>query len=109
MAKKSKPSKAPQTPHNQEFRETAIKLALAGDKSIAEVARELELPAWKLYDWVKSWKRKEGKTSNGTGGTATSKGSAEDELRKLQKRNKELEQEVEILKKAAAYFAKTLL
>jgi hypothetical protein len=32
--------------HNQESRETAIKLALAGDKSIAEVARELGLPEW---------------------------------------------------------------
>ncbi|HEY9776328.1 MAG TPA: transposase [Planktothrix sp.] len=86
--------------YNQEFRETAIKLALAGDKSIAEVARELDLPEWKLYGWVQSWRKKNEKGSG--------KGSDE-ELRKLQKRNKELEQENEILKKAAAYFAKTLL
>ena len=63
----------------------------------------LGLPGWKLYDWVKAWKKKEGKAAAG------GKGSAEDELRKLQRRNKELEMEVEILKKAAAYFAKTLL
>jgi transposase len=94
--------KQPQKPaYNQEFRETAIKLAFAGNKSIANVARELGIPEWKLYGWVQSWKRKNAKDSG--------KSSADEELRKLQKRNKELEQENEILKKAAAYFAKTLL
>jgi transposase len=101
--KKTTKSKGPKTAYSQEFRDTAVKLALAGNKSTAEVARELELPEWKLYAWVQSWKKKHsGSASNGVS-------SADDELRKLQKRNKELEQEVEILKKAAAYFAKTLL
>ena len=102
MSKKTKPSKAPKPAYTQEFRNTAIQLALAGNKSITEVARELGLPQWKLYDWVKSWKKK-GSQSVGNG-----KSPAEEELRKLQKRNKQLELEVEILKKAAAYFAKNL-
>ena len=102
MSKKIK-SKTPQTAYNQEFRDTAIKLALAGNKSIGEVARDLGLPEWKLYGWVQAWKKKGGATAT------NGKESGDDELRKLQKRNKELEQEVEILKKAAAYFAKTLL
>jgi|SRR5277367_2654657 transposase len=97
---KKKPSK---TAYTEEFRETAIKLALEGNKATAEVARELGLPEWKLYGWVQSWKKKNSKAS------ITSKDASGEELRKLQKRNKELEQEVEILKKAAAYFAKTLL
>jgi len=95
-----KPEKAAYT---AEFRETAIKLALAGDKPTADVARELGLPEWKLYGWVQSWKKKNKKAEHQSGK------SAEEELRKLQKRNRELEQENEILKKAAAYFAKTLL
>jgi len=82
--------------YNQEFRDTVIKLALAGNKSTADVARELGLPEWKRYGWVQSWKKKNGKVAT------AGKGSSEEELRKLQKRNKELEQEVEILKKAAA-------
>ena len=103
MTKKANPRKAPQAAYTQEFRETAIRLAIAGNKSIGEVARELGLPEWKLYSWVKQWKKKNTKS------TSTATTSAEEELKKALKRNKELEQEVEILKKAAAYFARTLL
>ena len=38
--------------------------------------------------------------------TSTGATTTNDEILKLQKKNRELEQEVEILKKAAAYFAK---
>ena len=89
--------------YTAEFRDTAIKLALAGDKSIAEVARELGLPEWKLYGWVQAWKKKSANVEQ------KSSKSAEERLKQLEKRNKELEMENEILKKAAAYFAKTLL
>jgi len=102
MSKRTKSTKATNQAYSPEFRETAIKLSLGGQKSIAEVARELDIPARKLYDWVSAWKKKNDQ------GQSRSNGS-DDELRKLQKRNKELEMENEILKKAAAYFAKTLL
>jgi transposase len=103
MTKKSKHNKALQQVHNQEFRETAIKLALTGNKAISEVAGELGLAPKLLYSWVSAWKKKNGQV------TASNKNPASDELQRLQKRNKQLELEVEILKKAAAYFAKTLL
>ncbi len=103
MTKKITSKKLSKAGYNEEFRETAIKLALAGNKSTGEVARELGLPEWKLYGWVQTWKKKNGNSGSNR------KSSPEEELRKLQKRNKELEQENEILKKAAAYFAKTLL
>ena len=91
------------TQFNREFRETAVKLALAGDKPIAQVAREMEVPEKSLYAWVNSWKKRNQKISQKV--TA----SSEERLKQLEKRNKELEMENEILKKAAAYFAKTLL
>lgn len=96
-------AKKKQEKYSQEFRETAIKLALAGDRSIAEIARELGLPGWKLYNWVQSWKKKNTKAQQG------SEKSAEERLKQLEKKYKQLEQENDILKKAAAYFAKTLL
>ncbi len=88
---------------NREFRETAVKLALAGDKPIAQVAREMDIPEKSLYAWVNSWKKRNQKISQ----KATA--SSAERLKQLEKRNKELEMENEILKKAAAYFAKTLL
>ena len=88
--------------YTQEFRETAIKLALAGEKSIAEVARELSLPEWKLYSWVQVRKKKNRKVQQ-------SGPTVEEKLKQAEKRNKEVTLENEILKKAAAYFAKTLL
>lgn len=94
-----------QSAHTREFRETAIKLALAGNKSTAEVARELGLPEWKLYGWVQTWKKQQGQSKKACGPA----NSPDDRLRELEKRNRELELENEILKKAAAYFAKTLL
>jgi transposase-like protein len=103
MAKKIRQPRVPQAAYTQEFRETAIKLAMAGNKTIGEVASELGLPPKKLYSWVGAWKKKHPQPA-GNG-----KASTDDELRKLQKRYKELEMENEILKKAAAYFARTLL
>jgi transposase len=91
MTKRKKPAPTARASSTQEFRDTAVQLALSGNKSTAEVARELGIPAWKLYGWVQNADKR-----NNVGSTA------DDALRKLQKRNKELELEVEILKKAAA-------
>jgi len=100
MTKKQKPKAPSAAGFDREFRETAVKLALAGTKSIAEVARELGLPAWKLYGWVNAAREKSDSASSDT------PGSKDEAYLKLQKRYRELEQENEILKKAAAYFAR---
>ena len=107
MSKKTKPNKAQQGTYNQEFRETAIKLALAGDKPISEIAGELGMPVKRLYAWLSAWKKKNGSYAGST--ASGTKSLTDDEVRRLQKRNKELELENEILKKASAYFARTLL
>ena len=66
------------------------------------MGRELGIPDWRVRDWVRSVKRKEGQHEKITG-----KSQAQ-ELAELKRRNKQLEMEVEILKKATAYFAKSL-
>jgi transposase len=86
--------------HTREFKENAVRLVLAGDRSAAAIARELGVPGWKLRAWVRSYQADQ---STGKGsGTIPS----QEELAKLRKENKQLRMENEILKKATAYFAK---
>ena len=82
--------------YTQEFRDKAVKMAQSPGKSIAFVALELGVPAWKLRTWIGESKQ-------------TLERSTEiSELIQLQNENRRLKEEVEILKKAAAYFAKNL-
>ena len=82
--------------YTREFKERAVRLSRVPGKSIALVALELGVPAWKLRLWVKESKEK------------LERSSEVDELIRLQNENRRLKEEVEILKKAAAYFAKSL-
>ena len=88
--------------HSQEFRENTARQVLVLGKTASAVARELGIAEWKVRDWVRAVKRKEGQHERITG-----KSQAQ-ELAELRKRNKQLEMECEILKKATAYFAKAL-
>lgn len=93
--------------YSPEFRSTAVQLALAGDKPVAQIAKELGVDKYVLYSWVKLAKQS-GRTAPAQG-KKTESTPAEQQLKELQKKYKQLEMENEILKKAAAYFAKTLL
>ena len=89
MAKKKTPA------YTKEFQERAVSLSKAPGNSVASVALMLGVPAWKLRNWVEDSKRK------------LERSSEVSELIRLQNENRELRQELEFLKKAAAYFAKT--
>jgi len=82
--------------YTKEFQDNAVRLASLGDKPVAAVARELGVPEWKLRGWLKRHEQQSGKSSD------------LEELRRLHTENKRLKEENEILKKAAAYFAKNL-
>jgi transposase len=88
--------------HSQEFRENAARQVLVLGKTASAVARELGVAEWKVRDWVRSVKKKEGQHQKITGKTHA------EENAELKKRLKQLEMENEILKKATAYFAKAL-
>lgn len=84
------------TRFNKEFKDSAVKL-VEGGRSAAQVARELDLPEWKIQGWVRDSK----KNKNATVGDV----NLLEELKRLKKENARLQEEAEILKKAAKYFA----
>ena len=92
--------KRPRRAFSEEFKAGAVRLVLDEGKTIAQVARDLDLNANSVATWVSQARadRSQGKT----GLTTEERG----ELARLRKENRELRMEREILKKAAAFFAK---
>jgi transposase len=87
-------------PHPVEFRQRAVALARAGDKPIALVAKELQISESCLRNWIAQTDADE------LGGTGRLTAAEKKELAELRRRNRQLEMENEILKRAAAYFAR---
>ncbi|WP_067708411.1 transposase [Nocardia yamanashiensis] len=85
--------------HPREFRERAIELARAGDRPIGQVASSLGISESCLRNWVKRADVDDGVREGLT--------SAErSELVELRRKARRLELENEVLRKAAAYFAR---
>ena len=88
--------------YTREFKAEAVRRIAAEGESLAEVARELGLGESLLRSW-KSAPASEGEQAfPGKGNTP----AAEEGLRRLRAENQGLRMEREILKKAAAFFAK---
>lgn len=86
-------------PHPPEFRMRAIAEARKGDKPISQIAAELRISESCLRNWLAA-----DDVENGTKpGLATAE---KKELAELRKRVRQLEIEHEILKRAAALFAR---
>ena len=83
-----------------EFKAQAVRLVLDEGKSVGAVARELDLVPSALGLWVKH--AQADRTKGRTGLTTAER----EELARLRKENRILQEEREILKKAAAFFAK---
>ncbi len=83
-----------------EFKGGAVRLVLDEGKSIGAVARELDLTPSALGSWVS--RAQADRTKGRTGLTSEERA----ELARLRKENRELRMERDILKKAAAFFAK---
>jgi len=86
------------------FRAEAVDLIRSGERSIPQIARDLGINDQTLRNWVK---RAEIDAGRGTPGELTTDERAE--LTRLRRENRLLQQEREILKKAAAWFAKETL
>ena len=86
-------------PYPLEFRREAVELLRRSGKSVPELARELGVSEQSLRNWRRQIDIDEGRTS----GLASDE---REELRRLRRENRILTEEREILKKAAAFFAK---
>ena len=78
----------------------AVRLVLDEGKSVGAVARDLDLTETALWEWVK--RARADRTKGRTGLTSAER----EELVQLRKENRQLRLEREILKNAAAFFAK---
>jgi transposase-like protein len=84
-----------------EFRAKAVQLVRSSNKTVAEVSRDLDLTPSSLGNWVKQAEIDAGR---GPAGALTTE--EREELSRLRKEVRVLKEEREILKKAAAFFAK---
>ncbi len=83
--------------YDKEFKKNAVKLSYASTKSVSEVAEDLGISSGILFRWRKLYTPQGEKTQYAT---------LEEEYRALKLENAELKIERDMLKKAAAYFAK---
>lgn len=85
-----------------QFKKDIVKLYLNGERTCPSLASELGLHENTIYKWIQQYKSDPDQAFPGSG---HAKDEA-DELRKAQRRIKDLEEELAIVKQAAVYFAK---
>ncbi|GAA6169663.1 transposase [Sessilibacter corallicola] len=91
--------------YTEEFRREAVKRSEKPGVTQAQVAKELGVSAQQIANWKRQFIRLSDKQFNSVDGVDYSKKESE-ELRRLRRENKRLQEEMDFLKKAAAYFAK---
>ena len=84
-----------------EFKKDTVRLIRESGKTVAEIARDLDLTESAVRNWLDQADIDEGRGAHGELTTAE-----REELQRLRRENKQLQMEREILKKAAAFFAK---
>jgi transposase len=87
--------------YTKEFKQGAVRLVTEQNRSISDAATSLSISAWNLSRWVKAAKADGQQAFRGNG----HRSAQEQEIFDLRQKVKQLEEEKEILKKAAAYFA----
>jgi transposase len=93
--------------YTPEFKQRTLNLLRSTDKSIAQIGRELGVPHCTLQWWLKYDRGNNmAKQAKDAPRQKPRVEQLEAEIRRLQKENKRLEMEREILKAAATWFAK---
>jgi transposase len=82
--------------YDEEFKKNAVKLSYASNKSVAQIAKDLDISDGMLYRWRQKYTPDGDKTRYVT---------MEEEMKALKLENAQLKMERDMLKKASAYFA----
>ena len=99
-------SKKTNNRYSKEFRIEAVKLVVEGGITAYEASRQLSLPKSTIENWVRAFKA--GRLNN-IGGQERPLTEVEQELARVKRELAHVKQERDILKKAAAYFARESL
>ena len=86
-----------------EFRRDVVAVARKGDASLRQIAKDFGISESCLHRWLKQADIDDGVRRRALDASESA------ELRELKKRNRTLEQENEILRRAAAFFARETL
>jgi transposase len=91
----------PRRSFTPEFKAEIVELCQQGDRSVGQAARDFDLTETAVREWVKQAGRDAGTRQDGGLTSAERK-----ELAELRRENRRLREDVEILKRATAFFAK---
>jgi transposase len=103
MSESEKRQRRQRRSFSPEFKAGAVKLVLEEGKPIAEVAKDLDLSETAFRRWVE-----QARTDKGQGKPGALSSEERAELSQLRKRVRQLEMERDLLKNAAAFFAKEM-
>jgi transposase len=90
----------PRRSFTPQFKAEIVELCQRGDRSIGQVARDFDLTETAVREWVRQAERDAG---TGDGGLTSAE---RQELAALRRENRRLRGDVEILRRATAFFAK---
>ncbi len=92
--------KRPRRSFTPEFKAEIVELCQRGDRTAGQVARDFDLTETAVREWIKQAERDAGTRQDGGLTSAERK-----ELARLRAENRRLREDVEILKRATAFFA----
>jgi transposase len=99
METMEKRKQRPRRSFTPEFKVEIVELCRRGDRSIGQVARDFDLTETNVRSWVKQAEIDQGERA----GLTTEERA---ELSRLRRENRSLREDVEVLKRATAFFAK---
>jgi len=91
--------------YTKEFKEGAARLVIEQGRTVADAAESLGVSPWTMSRWVRAARGEGADAFRGQG----QRTPQEQEIYELRQQVKQLEEERAILKKAAAYFAKSVV